>query len=87
MLVRGKTEVEIQMLIISIILSIVTGLCLSIYITSYLLDRSNNLGDFSGNINTLSNSGIVYTNQKNRVKEKAPIDYYYPGCPFKINGR
>jgi len=71
----------------TIIISIIVGAGASLYIGGYMLDKSNNIGDFTGNVDTLSDSGIVYTNRCDHVKKKTPIDYYYPGCPFRINGR
>ena len=68
-------------------ISLIVGVGFSLYIASSMLDKSNNMGDFSGNVNSLSCTGVVFTNKQDRVKKKTPIDYYYPGCPFRINGR
>lgn len=69
------------------ILSLIVGVGFSSYISAYMLDKSNNMGDFTGNVDSLSCTGIVFTNKQDRVNKKTPIDYYYPGCPFRINGR
>ena len=69
------------------ILSLMVGIGVGLYFSARMLDKSNNFGDFSGSVDSLSATGVVFTNKQDRVKKKTPIDYYYPGCPFRINGR
>ncbi len=73
--------------VIVFILSLMVGIGVGLYFAACMLDKSNNLGDFSGTVDSLSATGVVFTNKQDRVKKKTPIDYYFPGCPFRVNGR
>ena len=72
---------------LAVILGLAVGCGLSLYICARILDKSNNFGDFSGNADTLSTRGIVYTSSVDRVRKNTIPDRGYYGCPFQINGR
>ena len=75
----------------AIFLAVIIGLALAcgvaLYLCARILDKSNNFGDFSGNADTLSTRGVVYTSSVDRVRKNTIPDRGYYGCPFQINGR
>ena len=65
---------DIGYLIFASILGIPCGVGIALYITSNLLDKSNNFGDSKGNVTTFSKEGIIGRNFKDRVSRNTRPD-------------
>lgn len=60
--------------IFATILGLPLGVGLSLYITSNMLDKSNNFGDSKGDIRNFSRGGLMGKNFKDRVSKSIAFD-------------